>query len=99
MAEAGTPRVGNPQIARYPAAEMTGIGGHHPHLRQQGVHCLAQCTRIYEARGGDVAVVSVVIAAFAPSLGGPLAPPPRRCPLVTPTERADSVPRSTTTIY
>src|SRR5262249_61398707 len=98
MAEAGTPRVGNPQIARYPAAEMTGIGGHHPHLRQQGVHCLAQCTRIYEALGGGVAVSSVVIAAFAHSLGGPLALPPRGRPLVAPIKLGDHRLRSDTCI-
>src|SRR5262245_4141061 len=89
MAEAGTARVWNSQIARYPAAEMTGIGSHHPRLRQQAIHCLAQCTRIYQASGGDVAVSSVVIAAFAHSLRGPLAPPTRGRPLRAPIKLGD----------
>ena len=68
---------------------MTGIRSHHPHLRQQRIHCLAQCTRIYEARGGDIAVASIVIAAFAHSLRGPLPPPPRGRPLGAPIKLGD----------
>src|SRR5262245_47556791 len=81
MAKAGAARVWNTQVARDPAAEMTGVRSDHPRLRQQGIHCLAQRTRIYKAGSGNVVISGVVIAAITHTLRGPLASPPRWRPL------------------